>query len=67
LQPLDTHAFFGFKSWLRRQYAELRGKSPNGMVCRLGWLKVMQSAKEGFSTESHGQKASATQAPGCLL
>jgi hypothetical protein len=46
LQPLDTHGFFSFKAWLRRQYAALRGKSEDGMVARLDWLKVLQTAKE---------------------
>ena len=48
VQPLDTHAFASFKAWLRRQYADLRGRSPQGIVPRLLWLKVLQSAKAKF-------------------
>ncbi len=45
VQPLDTHGFASFKAWLRRQYSDLRSKSVDGLVDRLSWLQVLQSAK----------------------
>lgn len=48
VQPLDTHGFFAFKSWLRRQYRALRSQSPNGLVEPFDWLQVLQSAKASF-------------------
>ena len=48
VQPLDTHGFAGFKAWLRKQYALLRSKSHEGLVSRLEWLRVLQSAKAQF-------------------
>ena len=48
VQPLDTHGFFAFKSWLRRQYRNLRSASPDGLVKELDWLQVLQSAKTSF-------------------
>ena len=48
LQPLDTHGFAGFKSWLKAQFAELLGQSPDGVVCRLQWLLVLQTAKRDY-------------------
>ena len=45
VQPLDTHGFAGFKAWQRQQYAQLRSQSPEGLVNRLHWLQVLQSAK----------------------
>lgn len=47
-QPLDTHAFFAFKAWLRCKYAELRGKATDGLVTRIEWLRVLQAAKAEF-------------------
>ena len=61
--PLDTHAFWSFKAWLRRQYAKLRSKSPQGLVERLRWLQVLQSAKaEFFDKRSWVQSFRATGA-----
>lgn len=48
LQPLDTHAFASFKAWLRQQYAALQSKAEGGLVCRLRWLQVLQTAKREF-------------------
>ena len=48
VQPLDTHGFAGFKAWLCKQYALLRSKSHGGLVSRLDWLRVLQSAKAQF-------------------
>ena len=63
VQPLDTHAFWSFKAWLRRQYASLRGKSPQGIVEELSWLRVLQSAKaEFFDKKSWSQSFKATGA-----
>lgn len=57
LQPLDTHAFFSFKSWLRKQYAALRGRSGDGLVARSDWLQVLQIAKEAFFDQKSWTKA----------
>ncbi len=48
VQPLDTHGFAGFKAWLRQQYAQLRSQAAEGLVNRLHWLQVLQSAKASF-------------------
>jgi len=48
VQPLDTHAFASFKAWLRQEYMKLRGKSVDGLVDRLPWLRVLQRARASF-------------------
>ena len=48
LQPLDTHGFASFKAWLKQRYKELQSKSEDGIVDRLHWLQVLQSAKGQF-------------------
>lgn len=57
LQPLDTHGFFSFKAWLRRMYAALRGVAVDGLVARLDWLKVLQSAKEAHFDQKSWKRA----------
>ena len=47
-QPLDTHCFSSFKTWLRRRYEELRSTSADCVVNRLQWLRTLQKAKESF-------------------
>ena len=51
LQPLDTHGFSSFKAWLKRQFADLQSASKDGMVRRLDWFTVLQSAKMHFFDE----------------
>ena len=51
LQPLDTHGFASFKSWLRQQYSALRAKVAGGKFDRLEWLRVLQSAKDSFFSQ----------------
>ena len=57
VQPLDTHAFASFKGWLRDQYAKLQGLAAGGIVCRVNWLRALQSAKSEFFDQRQWAKS----------
>lgn len=48
LQPLDTHGFAAFKTWLRRGFQELRSASPDGQVAGVEWVKLLRRASAEF-------------------
>ena len=48
LQPLDTHGFAAFKTWLRRGFQELWSASPDGQVAGVEWVKLLCRASAEF-------------------
>ena len=56
LQPLDTHGFSAFKSWLRGVYQSLRSDSPDGLVEDLEWIRMLfRAGAEFFAARSWGK------------
>ena len=57
VQPLDTHAFASFKAWLRAQFTRLQGLAAGGVVSRVSWLRVLQTAKKEFFDQRQWAKS----------
>ena len=65
LQPLDTHAFASFKSWLERQHQQLRAQYSEGLVPEDVWLsRLLQAPEEFFGVRSWASAFDAVGATG---